>query len=481
MRQLFSITALLAFAAACASPVSTPRALAVETSLFAKDSEGEESVKVVLHPAPEPEPALKYQLLPKFLQRLPGNAAVDYGKVTAERKHTLGNRDWMRKNVYDRLEAPLEQLRGVELELSRTVFGDLDRAARREYCDWQVPIREESFYTILLPEAQQTRDFARVLVVRTRIEIANGRYESAVDSLQSGYALARNIGQGPTLIHGLVGISIAGMMDSCLIEMVQQPDAPNLYWALSTLPRPLIDMRKGVDAEMNMLDLSWPELRDVAEGKRTGDDARKTLQKIWKELAGWIDSRHPLEWRARPEYLAAMALKGYPAAKQALIETGMPAEEVEAMPVARVVALDTLQTYERLRDDTFKSFGLPYWQARNGLDQARRRLQAHLAKRPEIIPAVGILLPAASAARTALARKERQTALLRLLEALRIHAAAHEGRLPQKLGDLTEVPLPNDPYTGEPFRYRLEGDHALVEGPPMPGRLLRLEIRMARK
>ena len=48
--------------------------------------------KLVLYPAPAPKPALKYILLPPYLDRKPGNAAVWYGKVTAEQLNLFGNR-----------------------------------------------------------------------------------------------------------------------------------------------------------------------------------------------------------------------------------------------------------------------------------------------------------------------------------------------------------------------------------------------------
>ena len=67
---------------------------------------------------------------------------------------------------------------------------------------------------------------------------------------------------------------------------------------------------------------------------------------------------------------------------------------------------------------------------------------------------------------------------MRIIEALRLYASAHDGRLPEKLGDLT-VPVPGDPINGQPFTYQLDGETAVIEGPPVPGLILRLEIRVA--
>ena len=49
------------------------------------------------------------------------------------------------------------------------------------------------------------------------------------------------------------------------------------------------------------------------------------------------------------------------------------------------------------------------------------------------------------------------------VEALRHHAATHEGKLPAQLSDITGVKLPDDPVTQEPFKYRLDGTRAVLE------------------
>jgi len=60
--------------------------LLVAIGLVAVVAKADESepIKITLYPAAEPTPALKYRLLPKFIDRKPGNAAVFYGKVNAE-------------------------------------------------------------------------------------------------------------------------------------------------------------------------------------------------------------------------------------------------------------------------------------------------------------------------------------------------------------------------------------------------------------
>lgn len=46
---------------------------------------------------------------------------------------------------------------------------------------------------------------------------------------------------------------------------------------------------------------------------------------------------------------------------------------------------------------------------------------------------------------------DRRVAALRTIEALRLHAVSHDGKLPESLGHVTEVPIPDDPATGKPL------------------------------
>lgn len=57
----------------------------------------------------------------------------------------------------------------------------------------------------------------------------------------------------------------------------------------------------------------------------------------------------------------------------------------------------------------------------------------------------------------------QRIALLRCVEGLRLYAAGHDGRLPEKLADVP-LPLPVDPVTGKPFGYQLDGVTALLRG-----------------
>ncbi len=122
----------------------------------------------------------------------------------------------------------MEQVR-EKLALARRLLHEVELAARCKDCDWQIEDRPEGF-GLLLPEVQGFRYVAVVLAVKARYEIAQGKWDEACATLQTGYAAGRHMGQGPTLIHIFVGGVITRFMNDQVQTMIQQPGAPNLYW-----------------------------------------------------------------------------------------------------------------------------------------------------------------------------------------------------------------------------------------------------------
>jgi hypothetical protein len=170
--------------------------------------------------------------------------------------------------------------------------------------------------------------------------------------------------------------------------------------------------------------------------------------------------------------LALWVARMYPTARQSLIARGRKPKEVDRLPMLQVVLLDELYTYDRLYDDMTKWYGLPYPEARRGLqktDQDLRRLRGQISQLNQAGILAGLLLPAITKVHFAGARVERHIDLLRCLEALRLHAAAHDGKLPDRLEDIKEVLIPQDPITGKPFEYTVRGNQATLYAPPPAG------------
>jgi len=489
MKRMLLICGL---AAAMLGPAAVSVGQGVASLSNEQKDDGPKVTRMIVHPAAEPRPALKYKLLPGFLERRPGDAAVIYNRMWAEKYscHEEIVENW--QDYYSWIDMPLDKLPLERVEqfvgMTGSIYRDFRWAARLDSCDWSLPTREGNPVVILLPDIQEKREAARMFAVRVRFQIARGQFDEAVETLRTGYALGRNMGKGDFIVSHLVGMAICGMMSDQIETMVQQPGCPNLYWALTNLPRPLVDMRRAFETEYDLLYLAYPELLHVDDPVGGAEYARLWIERMIREPACWHEkmwdapnAEQQLELRA---VLTGMVLRGYPMAKRALVAQGRSLEEVEAMPVTQVVAIHTVRTFSELRDDEFKWFSLPWWQAESGMKKADRRLREE-GRRRKIIPLAQMLLPALQAAKHAEARVERKIALLRMIEALRLYAASHDGHLPAKISDLTEVPIPIDPYTGKPIECRIEGDVAtLVDwhyGPsnPTPDDRL-IEIRIAK-
>ncbi|MBN2292909.1 MAG: hypothetical protein JXM70_10820 [Pirellulales bacterium] len=426
--------------------------------------------KLLLRPTAEPVPALKYQLLPSYIDCTPGNAALDYGRILVQWKSV--EREKLLKKIEKWREMPLEKLPREEirhmLDEQHWVFEGLTRASRRDTCEWQLPLRESSNpFEILLPELQQLRTLTYLLDVKARLEIAEGRFDDAVQTLQCGYGMARQIAEGPLLVYALVGMAVTDVMTKRVEELIAQPCSPNMYWALTMLPRPTVNIQKAIAMEINSFEMLFPELRDIETTPGTVRQWQGILDRMYedRQIALWMPKAGKNINRIA---LMALVAVEYPHAKKVLIEGGLSSKTVEAMPVAQVVALDTVGQYKIIRDDLFKWFGLPYWQAREGLDAMDKQLRTARIRgvRNEL---VAMLLPALSSCKLAEARCERNVAILRTIEAVRMHASTNNGRSPSELNKISVVPLPIDPMTGKPFAYELKGDTATINAPAPPG------------
>jgi hypothetical protein len=434
-----------------------------------------EPIPLTVEPALLPSPG-KYHLLPSFREQTPGNAAVLYYRAGA----MLFEGDLLEKirdsAWYMWLEVPLgdlplkeaaDKLQGVERFLQ-----EIDRGSLCRSCNWQLESRPEG-YGLLLPEIQGYRIVASILAVRARYHMRRGELTEALASLRTGYALGYHMGQGPSFIHMLVGAAMVTIMNGQLDLFVQQPGAPNLYWALATLPQPLFDGQAALREETFMVENGIPGFKDLEKGPVTLKQAQAIEQEILASL-GRFGFRAPnnLERVGALGYRAA----AYSAAKQALQEQGLPAEQVEAMPVFQVVVVDAVHRYRQAWEDYMQWIHVAHFNREPGFKKAYDQAKDAGIHLTRIVfgQALGdarefIGPPAIEKVYNAFRRADRRFAALRCVEALRLYAATHEGHLPASLKDVTEVPVPDDPITHQPFTYEVKDDKARIASPATVG------------
>ena len=126
-------------------------------------------VKLTIHPARPPAAVLEFPLLPRYVDKNPGNAAMLYYKAIVsltDRKEP--NEFWDKVDRWSEMpiaELPKDEIRSA-LATSQQAFKMIRMAARRSNCDWEPPIREQDdVFSILLPEMQHLRGMARLLAL----------------------------------------------------------------------------------------------------------------------------------------------------------------------------------------------------------------------------------------------------------------------------------------------------------------------------
>jgi hypothetical protein len=389
-------------------------------------------------------PLMKYRLFPAEYELRDGNAAPILLRLPWERTKYFAE---VVPKFSEYLDVPLNspKLRGQEVF---SLFPHLKRAAYRKTADWQYPIGEEPLAEILLPDIQGARSIVgNGLSVWIRQRLAEGNLARAREGILVGLAVTRHYARTPFVITQLVCVAVDSMLLSRVAELVSQPDSPNLYWALTQLPRPLVDLRPSIEMQARFLEKTVPGLDDLEQIKTPTDWNRSALAAIRYLRESDEDARLVASGIGQAfERVAQIARAELPTRTQA------GAERVAAMSDGEVALRWLVDVNAELSDEMTALASLDPPIAIGRLKALQKRvaefhtvLGAHKANL--------VIAPANSY--FAVHKIEREIDALRVVEALRDYAAAHHARLPETLDKITDVPVPNDPFTGKPFHYEL--------------------------
>ena len=183
-----------------------------------------------IDPAAVPVPALKYRLLPSSADLNPGDAAPIYLRVRYMTPDGLWNQ--ITPNSTKWRDVPLDQFPTAEvrkfMEQWSGQLEQLEFGARRATCDWNYTVPEQRLDVIRLAlgDAQQMRECVRLLDLKARLEIAEGKFDQAVRTIETGLAFSRHIAEGPFLINGLIGLAGTWVMLGRCEELIAQPGTP---------------------------------------------------------------------------------------------------------------------------------------------------------------------------------------------------------------------------------------------------------------
>jgi len=152
------------------------------------------------------------------------------------------------------------------------------RATRCKECNWP-----EFKPGGKIKNLTEYRKLSYIVKLWARLEISRGGHEGAATiAIRTGLGMARHVGQGPTILQGLVGSAIGGIMCRELELYLQGKDSPNLYRALANLPRPFVDIEKAIKNEMKVsLDSAPNELirKQITKQMESSLDGTRRISK----------------------------------------------------------------------------------------------------------------------------------------------------------------------------------------------------------
>jgi hypothetical protein len=255
------------------------------------------------------------------------------------------------------------------------------------------------------------------------------------------------------LLLALVGAAVRAVMDRQIRELIRREGSPNMYWALAGLPSAYSAIRTGVVFDQAVILRTIPALRDPENELATPEKWANVVHQLKQDIPQIGDI--PLA------PMAMLIALSPPAVKHVASTRDMTVQEVRQMPWPVIVGLymrDTIQAHVQELEAVLQ---LPYPHAWPRIQEWAAQGEAPATPLTTSMELLSGLIP--RIVRQA-AERDRQTAALMAVEALRMHAA-ETGRLPAKLEDVVVVPIPNDPMTVKPFDYRLDDGTAILRQP----------------
>ena len=261
----------------------------------------------------------------------PGNPIQNYLKCFMEQQKFFFDKEALQRRE-KLLVMPLKELPAQGLQVhGGSRCSQADRAARLDTPDWQILLKlKADGICVLIPDVQQLRPLAAALKVRFRAEVALGRFDDAIRTAKTLFAMSRHLGEHPTFVGNLVGIAVAYQAIGPLEEMLEQPGCPNLYWALTNLPDPLVPLDKGEAASgcgssdgcsatwTTGAPMSAEQIKKFIATRTCCSDMGSPL-KEGEGVQAWLDARTKDE-----------AVVG--AARRRLVEHGLPEERLRRFP-----------------------------------------------------------------------------------------------------------------------------------------------------
>ncbi len=417
--------------------------------------------------APEPQPAMRYRFWPSADSLQGGSGHAMLLKVMVEikiRPLAAKEIDELSNGALstpEKVDSARKLLKSLDYQISLLRTMAFCRDMQWEGGPWRGRVDGPNAYLFQLGEIQESRLIARLLMLKARVHLIDRDFDAACNTILIGFRLSYLTGQGDNVIQNLVSLAISAMMRALIEEMIQTPGSPNLYWALLSIPTPLVSMREPFEQELAGIRRAFPDLAQARSAGWTEEEARQRWTRAVTDLAMVSDDRST--GLSGLGILQGLDTSLYvELARSRLRAAGVTEEELSKLAPSAIVMTDTTMELQRRADQLLKSMLLPgktrrtYLSAHSlGQDESVEQVQNERTTSGAslFLSVLASSIPQASAA------VDRQPTMLRrlaTLEAVRMHVATHNGAVPLTLDELSPVPALHAFDTETPFEYRIE-------------------------
>ena len=417
--------------------------------------------------APEPQPAMRYRFWPTAdaLQSGSGHAmllkVIVEIKTRSEATKEINELSDGSLSTPEEVDSARKLLKSLDYQISLLRTMAFCRDLQWEGGPWRGRVDGPDAYLFQLGEIQESRLIARLLMLKARVHLIDRDFDAASKTILIGFRLSYLIGQGDSVIQNLVSVAISAMMRIVIEEMIQTPGSPNLYWALLSVPTPLVSMREPFEQELAGILRAFPDLAQARSAGWTEEEARERWTRAVTDLAKV--SGESMTNLSGLGILQALDNSVYlELARFRLRAAGVTEEELSKLAPSAIVMTDTTMELQRRSDELMKSTLLPgkarrtYLLAHSlGQDESVRQVQNERTTSGASL-FLSVLSPNVAQAKAAEDRQPTMLKRLATLEAVRMHVATHNGEVPLTLDELSPVPALAAFDTETPFEYRIE-------------------------
>ena len=230
---------------------------------------------------------------------------------------------------------------------------ELERAAFRKKCDWQLESDEytyEQWIKLFLPELDLLRQFSKVNFLMFRLALKRKDYLEAEKRIQIGFQLLNATRKLPGFASG--SNAIAQFPFRMIMDWSEQLDAPAFDQAIREIRLPRNDYLERLRKESELKRRTYEILqnpyakRSAKQWQSLFEDAMRINDVISSAVRGNSD----LDGKAKTRSMRARLLLAqlYPIAKEELRRRGVSPAELETMVPEQVVAIQSKHIFDQI-------------------------------------------------------------------------------------------------------------------------------------